>query len=117
MSPSSIMGLMDGMIVLCGVYVLYLSIAMIRSGQIRENALIPKDLNVKKCRDTAGFIKYMQGKQLLLGACAVISGAIGLAQDYGKMHSPALYLGSIVIFIVCVVWYCVAIKKAVKRFW
>ncbi len=117
MNTSSIMGLMDGMIVLCGAYILYLSVVMIRSGQIRENALMLKDLNVKKCKDTAGFIRYMKAKQLLLGAFAVISGAIGLAQDYGKLHSPALYLGTIVIFVACAVWYSVALKKAIKLFW
>lgn len=117
MNTSSLMGLMDGMIVLCGVYILYLSFVMIRSGEVKENALMPKDVNVKKCKDAAGFIRYMKAKQLLLGIFAVISGAIGLAQDYGKLHSPALYLGTIVVFVSCAVWYSVAVKKAVKLFW
>ncbi|WP_283680812.1 hypothetical protein [Parablautia sp. Marseille-Q6255] len=117
MNTSSIMGLMDVMILLCGVYILYLSFVMIKTGKLKENALMPKDLEMKKCKDVAGFIRYMRAKQIILGGLAVISGAVGLAQDYGKLNSPVLYLGTIVVFIACVVWYCVAVKKASRVFW
>ena len=109
--------LMDMIIIAFGAYVIYQYAVMVKTGKIQQNMLLPKDINVKKCKDPQGFIKYMGMKQLLFGLATLLCGGIGLVQDYTGTANQAAYLLTIGVFVAFTVWYVVAMKKAIKQFW
>ncbi len=117
MNTNSVFSFMDILVVACGVYVLYLYVEMVKGGKIRENMLLPKGLNVKKCKDINAFIRYIGPKQLILGISALLCGAAGLLQDFTTYVSPPVYLCTLFLFFACAIWYTFVMKKAVKMFW
>lgn len=117
MSSNSLFVIVDGMVMLCGIYVVYLYIVMVTTGKLSQNVLMPKEVNIKKCKDVPGFIRYIGWKQLLFGVIAILCGTLGIVQDYMNAVHPVLYLGSIVVFVGYAVWYSVNIKKAMNLFW
>lgn len=117
MDSNSMYGLLDAIIAAGGVYVIYHYILMKSSGALRQNLLLPKDLDVKKCRDVAGYIQYTGTKQLIFGIIALAGGAVGLIQDFTGIIGAVPYLIFVVVFFVFAIWYGMSVKKAVKMFW
>ena len=114
---NSFFSLIDFMITACGVYVIYIYIEMVRTRSIKQNMLMPKDLDPKKCKDVPGYINYMGKRQLAFGIISFICGLVDLYQDFIQPLSFILYMVVMVAFIVCTVFFCVGMSKAVKRFW
>jgi hypothetical protein len=117
MNVDSIYALMDAVIVGSGVYVLYLYYVMVKSGTLQENALMPKSVNVKKCKDVEGYIQFTGKKQLIFGIVAIICGGIGLLQDFTQKVGIVPYMVAITVFFVYALWYAMQVKKATKLFW
>lgn len=117
MEISTFNALLDLMVTGAGVYVIYLYIDMVKSRRLKQNMLLPKDLNLKKCSDVEGYINFMGTKQLIFGLVALLCGVIGLIEDYTHTLGMAVYLAAIGVFLITVVWYTVSMKKALKLFW
>lgn len=117
MDTNSMFSIIDIIVVACGIYALYLYIEMKRTGKIKENMLLPKGLNVKKCKDTAGFIQSIGMQQLILGITAIICGGAGLLQDYAQLPGPVIYFAAMFLFLASAVWYTVSTKKALAKYW
>lgn len=109
--------LMDIIIIIFGGYIIYQYVLMKKDGTIKASMLLPKDLNVKRCKDVQGYIQFIGPKQLAFGVTALICGVIGLVQDMTGWNSMIVYIPSIVICLACVVWYTRSMKKAIKEFW
>lgn len=108
---------MDAVIIASGVYILYLYVLMVKTGKIKSSMLIPQNIDVKKCKDVAGYIKYTGTKQLIFGIVAVVCGGIGLIQDFTQKIGAIPYLIVIVIFFVYALWFGLQVKKATQMFW
>ena len=117
MDSNSMYALIDAIITAGGVYIIYQYIMMKSSGALRQNMLLPKDLDIKKCRDVAGFIQYTGTKQMIFGVVALAGGIIGLIQDFTGLIGAVPYLIFIVVFFMLAIWYGMSVKKAVKMFW
>lgn len=109
--------LLDLMVAGAGAYVVYQYIDMVRTRKLKPNMLLPKDLNLKKCSDVEGYIKFIGMKQLVFGLVAFLCGVIGLIEDYTHKLGIVPYMAAIVVFLASVVWYTVNMKKALKMFW
>lgn len=117
MNSTSFYGVMDLLITLCGAYVIYQYIIMASSHTIRQNMLMPKDLDVKKCKDVEGYIRFIGVRQIGFGATAVICGIIGLVQDFMGVYNMPVSIGSIIVFLLFCIWYGKAMMDAQKKFW
>lgn len=118
MDMGSMFSLVDMVVVACGVYVIFLCLEMKLTGKLKQNMLMPKGLDVKRCRDVEGYIRTIVMKQLLLGVFAIGCGILGLLQDFGVGPvNSAVYLSSILAFAVYAVWYSFYMKKVVRKFW
>lgn len=117
MNTNSIYALMDAVIVGCGVYVLYLYVTMIKTGKLKQSMLMPQNVDVKKCKDVAGFIKFTGTKQLIFGIVALVCGGIGLIQDFTQLVGAVPYMIVILIFFIYALWFGLQIKKAAKMYW
>ena len=109
--------LMDLVILGAGVYVLYSWLQMKRTGEIMGGMLMPKDLNLKKCRDTAGFLKEMLPKLLLTGLVTLASGVIGVLRDQGIPVPSVIYWASYIAVFAALIGYAVYLKKLIAKYW
>lgn len=107
---------MDILVAGCGAYVLYAFYLMKFKGEVKENLLLSQDIKWAKCKDKDGYIAYIAPKLLIMGICTLISGLLGLLNDYTNLFGMG-YLIITSIFLAVVIWFAVVIKKAVKKFW
>lgn len=117
MDANAMFSLMDILVAGCGLYAIYLYIDMIRTGTVKESMLLPRGLNMKKCKDSGEFIRQLAPRQLILGIFAVVCGGVGLLQDYTRTVGPAVYMTVLVLFFAYAVWYTVSVKKLIRKFW
>ncbi len=118
MDTNTMFSFVDMIVVACGVYVIYLCVEMKLSGKLKQNMLMPRGYDVTKCKDTAGYIRTIAVKQMLLGVFALVCGAVGLLQDFGVgfVKSP-VYLLTLLAFVIYAVWYTRYMKKVLRKFW
>ncbi len=100
-----------------GVYVIAQYIYMKTTHELRSNALFPRDLDVNRCKDKDGYIKYIGTRQLLYGIVAMICGIADIAKDTIDFYNAATSLIIMVIFLAVTIWYAFAIRKATRNFW
>lgn len=117
MGVDSMYALVDGLIFVCGLYVIYHYILMVRSGALRKSPILPKEVDVTRCKDVAGFIRFTGTKQLIFGIIAVLGGTVGLIQDFTGKIGIIPYLISVGIFVVYAFWFGMQVKKATQMFW
>lgn len=108
--------LMDIIIVLSGIYILYNFYLLKFKGEIKESLLLPKDIPVKKCKDKAGYIAEMSPKVLVLGIVITICGLLGVAETQMQLLGN-WYLLVMAVFLAVIIWFVVASRKALKKYW
>lgn len=105
--------LFDAMIFLYGAYAIYSSAKMKKTGQL--NALFTGPAT-GQIRDVKGYISYIYGKAMVMGAMAAVFGAAGFFNDYVK-PIPAVMQALILLFLTVCIWFYVSITRAKRRFW
>lgn len=116
MDTSSMMGLMDLIVVAAGAYVLYGWYMLAFKGEIKQGLVISKARDPKKIKDLDGFRKYMGPRLLVFGIAAVVSGGLGLFQNYVSPVAAPVYWVFYFIFVAVIIWYAVCSRKADKMF-
>lgn len=117
MTDSSFYIIIDLIVAACGIYVIAQYVFMVRTHELRQNMMLPKELAVKRCKNVDGYIKAIGTKQLIFGIAAVVCGIINLAQDLLGLYNIYVSLASMLVFVVFCIWYGRASKKAIKEFW
>ncbi|MDO4634213.1 MAG: hypothetical protein Q4B01_10185 [Eubacteriales bacterium] len=112
----SMYSILDILVCVCGLYVLYTWYMMKFQGEIKEMILIPKDVQVKKCKDKAGYIAFISNKLLIYGIAVLVCGVVGIVQD--TMGLPlAVYIVVMAAFLAVTVWFSLQAKKGIADFW
>ncbi len=106
---------MDGIIIICGLYILYAAITMRAGGEI-QSVLMSKNLDVKKCKDLEGYKRYLFPRALVMGVVTVLFGAAGMVNAY-VMELGMIYSGLLVLVLAVLVWYFVDYRRGIQRFW
>ncbi|MCD7834694.1 MAG: hypothetical protein LUH00_12025 [Lachnospiraceae bacterium] len=109
--------MIDIFVTICGIYVIAQYIFMVTTKELRKNLMLPKELPIERCKDQKGYIKAMGTKQLLFGIAATVCGLISLMQDLLGAYNMYVSMAAMIIFIVLVLWYGRASKKAIAEFW
>lgn len=112
----SMFSLMDILIAGCGVYVLYVYVQLKYKGEINTTLLLPKDLNVKKCKDKAAYIAEIAPKVLIYGIIVLASGLMGVAEDVYRFMGN-YYLLILAVFAAATIWFAKCEKDAIKKYW
>lgn len=108
---------MDLIVLGCGFYLLYAYYLLVSKNEIKQGVLLPQNQDPKRCKDIDGYKKYIGPKALICGIAAVISGGIGLYQDFVGPVPAILYQVFFVLFLVVIVWFIVGLKQGEKKFW
>lgn len=111
------MYVIDGMFILCGIYMIYQSVVMRKEGYIPEGFMINKGTVLKKEADVAGFILDMTWKGIMTGVVACVSGTVAiLSQENPAFENLAIifYFISVLIIVIFIVFLKRAQKKYLK---
>ena len=114
---NSYFGIMDLIIAVSGIYVIVQCAVMMKTKKLRSNMLLPRDINLSKCKDQEGYIRYIGVKQLAFGVTALLNGLVGLLQDLAVLTVPVVRSAAMVLFVAAAVWYLYAYKQGMKKYW
>ncbi len=103
----------DAVIFFYGIYTIYSSLKMKKTGELSN---FFTGGSMEPIRDVHGYIDYIYMRTIVLGAVAVLFGAVGFVNDY-IMPLPYLMKALIVLFLTVVVWFTININRAKRRFW
>lgn len=114
----------------CGLYCLYQSVQLIRTGTLPSNSiLLSKERPLSQCLDPEGFIAYMKPRFLIFSVLMVLSSLVSILNDFlGFLDrwtapmTPALRLVvlEVVSFLIpfgVLVWFAVCLVKTQKQLW
>ena len=104
-----VMVVFDAVILLFGIYMVISSLQMKKSGRI--NAMVIAEEEMKKCKDTAGFIAFIYWREAVFGGIVALVGLIGITNFLGK-----LTLLELVIFLGSFLWFQNSLKTAREKF-
>lgn len=108
----------DYFIIIAGGYLIYLTIQMRRTGEIRQNGLLSKGIDLNKAPDPAGFIRVMTPWYFSFGTAIIVCGILSVyINRFGgpQVIAVASYM---VMFVFVVVFAYISVKaqnKYLKR--
>lgn len=108
-------GWIDGIVLACGIYMLYSAYLMKTKGELKVGWLVSKNINLERSKDVPGYIEYMYSKILVFAVCTIIYGAIGVYSTYYKPLGM-IQTASFGIFFVVVICFAVVSTKASKKY-
>lgn len=105
---------MDILIALCGVYLIYTSVQMKRTGEI-SSAIVGKGYDPKKAKDPKGYIDYMYPRSIIMGAVVVLSGGVNYLNDkyWGIPNFNLIVCG---VFLLVIIVYSKMTIDAQKKY-
>mgnify|MGYP000715814642 CR=1 FL=1 len=106
-----VMLVFDAVILLFGIYMVISSLQMKKSGRI--NAIAEEEM--KKCKDTAGFIAFIYWREAVFGGIVVLVGLIGIINELTNFLGK-LTLLELVIFLGSFLWFQNSLKTAREKF-
>lgn len=99
----------------CGFYCLYGYYMLKFKGKIIPSLFLPKDTNMKKCKDYMGYCSEAQAPTLILGVVVLVYGAVDLYNMYVR-DTGSLLGGMIVLVFAALFFFAVRIKKINKKY-
>lgn len=105
----------DFLCVIGGGYLIYTGIVMKTQGKIVNNVVMNKGADESALRDKEGFINYLFGKLIAIGAVITLAGAANVINDLMLQSSVVSTIASLAFF-AAIVTYAVLVNKALKKF-
>ena len=105
-----VMLVFDAVVALFGAYMIGSALHMKKSGRINSMVLAQEEL--KKVKDTKGFIEFLYWREMLFGALVLIVGVLGvLNETVGKAS-----ILEVIIFLAAFIWFQNSLAKAREKF-
>ena len=114
----------------CGLYCLYQSIQLIRTGEVPSNSiLLSKERSMKDCLDPQYFVDYIKTKFLVFSIVVCCCGTFSLINDLtgflntltaGLSVGLQLLVTELAIFIIpfgAIIWFSVCLVRIQKQLW
>lgn len=107
--------MMDAIVFACGIYLLYSTIVMKRTGEIKNGWLISKNINLNKSKDKLGYIEYMYIRYIIFSICTCLFGIVGFYSNYIQAIA-GLQLAATILFLIAVIWFTMVSIKATRKY-
>lgn len=108
-------GLLGLIAVACGLYCLYGYYMARFKGEIVATIVLPKDVDVRKCKDYEGYCKDIQLPLLILGVIVLLYGGTDLYNTYVG-GAAALFIIMLVLMLAALVFFAMQIRKYNKKY-
>ncbi len=113
LGKTDIMSIFDIILLVYGIYTIYASFAMKKTG-VPSKWLVPEQ-EMGRCKDSKGFIDAIYKKTILFGVLVVVYGVVSTINHF-FLSIWALEIGCIVFFLFIVIFYMVAFSRTKKEF-
>lgn len=100
-------------VALFGAYMIWSALQMKKSGKINSMVLAQEEL--KKVKDTKGFIEFLYWREMLFGALVLIVGVLGVLNETVMPIGKASIL-EVIIFLAAFIWFQNSLAKAREKF-
>ena len=100
-------------VALFGAYMIWSALQMKKSGKINSMVLAQEEL--KKVKDTKGFIEFLYWREMLFGALVLIVGVLGVLNETVMPIGKASIL-EVIIFLAAFIWLQNSLAKAREKF-
>ena len=94
-------------------YLRWSALQMKKSGKINSMVLAQEEL--KKVKDTKGFIEFLYWREMLFGALVLIVGVLGVLNETVMPIGKASIL-EVIIFLAAFIWFQNSLAKAREKF-
>lgn len=108
-----VMLVFDAVVALFGAYMIGSALHMKKSGRINSMVLAQEEL--KKVKDTKGFIEFLYWREMLFGALVLIVGVLGVLNETVMPIGKASIL-EVIIFLASFIWFQNSLAKAREKF-
>ena len=108
-----VMLVFDAVVALFGAYMIGSALHMKKSGRINSMVLAQEEL--KKVKDTKGFIDFLYWREMLFGALVLIVGVLGVLNETVMPIGKASIL-EVIIFLADFIWFQNSLAKAREKF-
>lgn len=108
-------GLLGLFALMCGIYCLYGYYMLKVKGQIVTTILLPKGVDVKKCKDYKAYCKEAELPLLILGVTVVLYGASDLYNTYVG-GAGVLFLVMLGLMLAALIYFAVQVRKINKKY-
>lgn len=106
--------IIDAIIILLGVYMIYVSLHMKKIGEI-SSVLIAKE-ELTRCKDKKAFIEDMSPKLILFASIISVVGVVGIIIDVLDYTGGILNYGILVIFLIAFFVYTRQMRNARSKY-
>ena len=105
--------IIDAVTLILGIYIIFVSLRMKKSGQI-EITFVAED-EMKKIKDTAGYIAYIYPKSLVFGIVIFVISIVAIVSDCLKKIPYWSYV-EMIIFVAVIIWFSNMLRNAREKF-
>ena len=107
-----VMLVFDAVVALFGAYMIGSALHMKKSG---INSMVLAQEELKKVKDTKGFIEFLYWREMLFGALVLIVGFLGVLNETVMPIGKASIL-EVIIFLAAFIWFQNSLAKAREKF-
>lgn len=100
----------------CGLYCLAGYWKMAKTGEIFKSVLLPREIDLKKCKDINAYRKEAAPKVLILGIIVTLWGIFDLACANLGVDEVGVFWVSFAVVMIILVWFGVATSKLRKKY-
>lgn len=105
--------IIDAVTLILGIYIIFVSLRMKKSGKI-ESTFVAED-EMKKIKDTAGYIAYIYPKSLTFGIVIFVISIVAIVSDCLKKIPYWSYV-EMIIFVAVIIWFSNMLRNAREKF-
>lgn len=100
--------------ILLGAYSFYYASSIKSTGNIKAGWIVGKNVQLKNCKDTRGFINAIYQKTMIFAAVAVVGGFGIIIGQLVKVVFVELI--AMIVLVICYFWYSSSVKSAEKTY-
>lgn len=100
----------------CGIYCIVGWYRMVKKGIICTTVLLPKDINVRKCKNQEEYRKKAAPKLLVLGIALQIVGIFDFVTTYTETRTNLGVWISLGILLIVLVWFMITTSRLRKEY-
>lgn len=108
--------IMDVLVIGVGAYLFYAFYLLTTKGEVKENILLPRNVEMKRCKDPEGYKTFLKPRLFVFSLVVTLCGLITLAMDYFQIGGYSYIILSAALLAV-IIAFGIIMKKAVARFW
>lgn len=102
--------------VVCGIYCIAGWYRMLHNGAVCTSVLLPKDVDIRQCKNLEEYKKKAAPKLLVLGLVLFVIGIVDFITTYTDTRTTVGVWIALGILIVVLIWFAVTTAKLRKKY-